>query len=254
MPSVLNGIIHMGSRYIRFPYTVEEQAEIKRQFAAMSDFPNVIGAIDCTHIAIRAPSEHEFAYVNRKHVHTINVQVVCDAHMNFTNIVARWPGATHDSFILTHSSVGNRLQAGAGRDGWLLGDSGYPLRRWLLTPVLNAQSAEEQRYNEVHGRARSVVERAIGLLKCRWRALDASGGRLLYQPAKVCRIIRACGVLHNLSQRNGIPLPPTSLPPSLTRRPSPLRGKSDFNRVQEYVRMSCGVYEMKTTQAAELRL
>ena len=58
----------------------------------------------------------------------------------------------------------------------LAGDGGYPLRRWLLTPVLNAQSAEEQRYNEVHGRARSVVERAIGLLKCRWRALDASGG------------------------------------------------------------------------------
>ncbi|CAL8395480.1 unnamed protein product [Boreogadus saida] len=48
--------------------------------------------------------------------------------------------------------------------------------------------------------------------------------------------------------------PPTSLPPSLTRRPSPLRGKSDFNRVQEYVRMSCSVYEIKTTQAAELRL
>lgn len=135
MPSVLNGIIHMGSRYIRFPYTVEEQAEIKRQFAAMSDFPNVIGAIDCTHIAIRAPSEHEFAYVNRKHVHTINVQVICDAHMNLTNIVARWPGATHDSFILTHSSVGNRLQAGAGRDGWLLGE--FFLKRnvtlWFLT-------------------------------------------------------------------------------------------------------------------------
>ena len=66
------------------------------------------------------------------------------------------------------------------------------------------------RYNEVHARARSVVERAIGLLKCRWRALDASGGRLLYHPAKVCSIIRACGVLHNMALRNGIPpdLPP----------------------------------------------
>ncbi len=42
--------------------------------------------------------------------------------MNITNIVAHWPGSTHDSFILTHSSVGNRLQAGAGRDGWLLGE------------------------------------------------------------------------------------------------------------------------------------
>ncbi len=54
----------MTSQYIRFPYTVGEQANIKRQFAAMSGFPNVIGAIDCTPIAIRAPHENEFIYVN----------------------------------------------------------------------------------------------------------------------------------------------------------------------------------------------
>lgn len=111
----------MTSRYIRFPYTVVEQANSKRQFAAMSSFPNVIGAIDCTHIAIRAPSENKFVYVNRKNVHTINVQIICDPSMVLTNLVARWPGSTHDSFILAHSGVGNRLQAGAGRDGWLLG-------------------------------------------------------------------------------------------------------------------------------------
>ena len=89
----------MTSRYIRFPYTVVEQANSKRQFAAMSGFPNVIGAIDCTHIAIRAPSENEFVYVNRKNVHTINVQIICDPSMVLTNLVARWPGSTHDSFI-----------------------------------------------------------------------------------------------------------------------------------------------------------
>lgn len=123
MPAVLNGIVTMTSRYIRFPYTAGEQANIKRQFAAMSGFPNVIGAIDCTHIAIRAPCHDEFVYVNRKHVHSINVQIICDSKMHITNLVARWPGSTHDSFILTQSIVGQRLQAGAIRDGWLLGKS-----------------------------------------------------------------------------------------------------------------------------------
>uniref|UniRef100_A0A8C9Z230 Putative nuclease HARBI1 n=1 Tax=Sander lucioperca TaxID=283035 RepID=A0A8C9Z230_SANLU len=203
MPAVLEGIINIGYRYIRFPYTAREQGEIKMQFAAMSGFPNVITAIDCTHIAVRAPYENKFVYVNRKNVHSINVQVICDSKLTLTNIVARWPGSTHDSFILTNSSVGNKLQAGAGRDGWLLGDSGYPLRRWLLTPFLYPQSAEEMRYNEVHSRARSVVERAI----------ITSGGRLLYHPAKVCAIIRACGVLHNMALRTGIPLPPDLPPP-----------------------------------------
>ncbi|KAK0136546.1 putative nuclease HARBI1 [Merluccius polli] len=76
----------------------------------IADFPNVIGAIDCTHIAIKAPSEGEYAYVNRKHFHSLNVQIICDAQMRLTNIVARWPGSTHDSFVLTNSSVGNRFR------------------------------------------------------------------------------------------------------------------------------------------------
>ena len=53
------------------------------------------GAIDCTHIAIKAPSEGEYVYVNRKHFHSLNVQIICDAQMCLTNIV-RWPGSIHD--------------------------------------------------------------------------------------------------------------------------------------------------------------
>ena len=39
-----------------------EQANIKAQFEARAGFPNGIGAIDCTHIAIKAPSHDEFVY------------------------------------------------------------------------------------------------------------------------------------------------------------------------------------------------
>ena len=86
----------------------------------MSGFPNVIGAIDCTHAAIRAPSENEVAFINHEHFHSLNVNLVCDADMLLTNAVARWPGSTHDLFTLRHSSVGCRLEASAVHDGWLL--------------------------------------------------------------------------------------------------------------------------------------
>ena len=51
-----------------------------------------------------------------------------------------------------------------------------------------------------HSRARTIVERTIGLFKGRWRCLDCTGGRLLYTPEKVCQIVLACAVLHNVTQ------------------------------------------------------
>ena len=45
-----------------------------------------------------------------------------------------------------------------------------------------------------------------GMLKGRWRCLDASEGRLLYEPEKVCQIILACCVLYNVCLSHGIEL------------------------------------------------
>ncbi|KAJ8346447.1 hypothetical protein SKAU_G00278480 [Synaphobranchus kaupii] len=186
LPQVIEAILHVLSRrYISYPFTADEQARVKAEFVRSFNFPGVIGAVDCTHIALRAPSVDEHAYVNRKNFHSLNVQIICDARMQLLNVCSKWPGSTHDSFILRHSRVGLRLEAGESGDGWLLGDRGYPLKTWLLTPFADPRTAEELRYNLAHGRTRSVVERTIGLLKGRWRCLDASGGKLLYKPEKI---------------------------------------------------------------------
>lgn len=95
-----------------------EQANIKTQFSARACFPNAIRAVDCTHIALKASSQDEFAYVNRKQlILSIYKSHICDAQMQLNNIVAKWPGSIHDSFVLT-----NRLQAGTVQVGWLLGE------------------------------------------------------------------------------------------------------------------------------------
>lgn len=132
MPAVLDAIISLGPNYIQFPYTNPQQAEIKRGFHTIAGFPNIIGAIDCTHIAIKTPSHNEFNYVNRKGFHSINVQIICNGHLALLNVVAQWPGGTHDSFIVQNSSVGVRLQGGAVEDGWLIGECCNMFKMLLL--------------------------------------------------------------------------------------------------------------------------
>ncbi|PZR02915.1 MAG: hypothetical protein DI539_27250 [Flavobacterium psychrophilum] len=62
----------------------------------------------------------------------------------------------------SHSGIGN-----------ILGDSGYGLRDWLLTPVRNEDRAStaERRYNRQHRRTRVIIEQAFGRLKMDWRVL-----------------------------------------------------------------------------------
>nr|XP_037869744.1 putative nuclease HARBI1 [Bombyx mori] len=81
---------------------------------------------------------------------------------------------------------------------WLLGDSGYPQRPWLMTPILNAApNTPQSNYNQKHMRARVVIENTFGRLKNRWRCLNKDRA-LHYKPVKCARIILACCVLHNI--------------------------------------------------------
>ncbi|KAJ8909912.1 hypothetical protein NQ315_014919 [Exocentrus adspersus] len=156
-------------------------------FMARTNFPGVKGAIDCTHIAIVAPSEEEHNYVNRKGYHSKNVQMICDYGLKIMNVNPQFPGATHDSYIWRMSQIQRELQTCFGNgdhNTWLLGDSGYPQQPWLMTPVLNpAQGSPEERYNNTHASARNCIERCFGVLKGRFRCL--LGERTLrYSPEK----------------------------------------------------------------------
>ena len=120
--SVTNALVKRASQFITFPTDQHTLLANKLAFHAAGGFPNVIGAIDCTHIAIKSPSANEEAYVDRKGVHTINVQAVCNADMKLLNVVVKWPGSTHDSFIWRNSSLRSMFEDGLVQEGWLIGD------------------------------------------------------------------------------------------------------------------------------------
>ena len=135
------------------------------------------------------------AFVNRKQFYSINVQVVCDSDAFISNIVARWPGSTHDSRIFENSNTADKLRDGV-LDGILLGDSGYACRAYLLTPILKPKNAGEVRYNTAHRRTRCIIERCFGLLKRHFPCLHLGLGTAL---ANTLVIIVATVMLHNFA-------------------------------------------------------
>lgn len=98
--------VYLAPRYIKFPTTQAEIDETQERFYNSFEMPGVLSLVDGTHVAISAMSkEVEHAYVNRKGFHSINVQIACDARMLITNINARYPGSTHDSYIFLGSQL-----------------------------------------------------------------------------------------------------------------------------------------------------
>ena len=185
---------------VKWP-AVDEVPEIVEKFAGLAGFPNVVGAVDGTHIAIKPSADRQDAYANRLKYHSMLLQVICDADMFFLDCYTGWPGSVHDARVFRNCPV--YLAANANRaavfpnNSLLLGDSAYPLKAWCMTPFKGPnQPPQNVRYNTIHSVTRQVVERAIGLLKGRWRLLQ--GTLNMTGDEVMVDTILACCVLHNI--------------------------------------------------------
>ncbi|XP_065938425.1 putative nuclease HARBI1 [Magallana gigas] len=177
----------------------DEARKTKQEFIKITGFPNTLGCIDGTFIRILAPTENEPDFVNRKGFHSLNVQMVCDARFKFTSVCASWPGSVHDSRIWREFSLCRQFQRGE-HNGILLGDSGYPCKRFLMTPYLNPQTNAHQRFNASLCRTRVLIEQSFGILKRRFSCLQ---GILRTTPEQAVGYVVACVILHNLGIQTG---------------------------------------------------
>ena len=82
------------------------------KYYQLSKFHSVLECIDGSHIAVRSLSKDEHLFVNRKCFHSMDIQRVYDADLKFTNIVAKWPGSSHVSFIWTDSVLSTKFESG----------------------------------------------------------------------------------------------------------------------------------------------
>ncbi|KAK0140211.1 putative nuclease HARBI1 [Merluccius polli] len=138
--AVTYSLFRLVPQHVRFPTIRDEMSATQEHFFWSFRIPQVVRA----HV-----------FICRKGYVAVNCQVVCDHQGIILDVVARWPGSTHDSFIFRESSIG-RLAATSRGEWRLLGDSGYPLRPYLFTPVANPRDVHNEDFNEAHCVAREV--------------------------------------------------------------------------------------------------
>ncbi|XP_039971298.1 putative nuclease HARBI1 [Bactrocera tryoni] len=127
--------------------------------------------------------------------------VICDHKMQIRAVNGRFGGESHDSHVWNLSGERESLRTtyeNGNRSERILGDSGYPLEPWLLTPYKNApERSDELYFNQQFTKGRSLIERVFGVLKGRFLCL-LSARELHYAPEKVVKILNVCYALHNI--------------------------------------------------------
>ena len=140
----------------------------------------------------------------------------------FTNIVARWPGSTHDSFVFNNSHICQKLESQP---------HGYPCKPYLMTPYLNPTTTKEEAFNKAHTCTRVAIEQAFGWWKRRFHLLHSE---VRMSPEKTCQLIGACAVLHNIAVLRNEPIDGL-LPDEDQPDIAPYHGPENGKAVRDYI-------------------
>ena len=99
--------------------------------------------------------------------------------MLFLYASVRYPGSIHDSSVLQLSDIYRKIEhenlaphreiSGFQNKPWIIGDSAFPNRSWIIKPYPNhvVLTPTERRFNAKLCGIRCVVGRAFALLKSR---------------------------------------------------------------------------------------
>lgn len=201
-----------GIHHLQWPSTEQEMTKIKSKFEKIRGLPNCCGAIDTTHITmLLASSEMESnVWLDREKNHSMILQAIVDPDMRFRDVVTGWPGKMDDYDVLQRSTFFQLCEKGERLNGkkmklsegtelreYIVGDSGFPILPWLITPYRGKENSESKvEFNKRHFATRVVAQRALTRLKEMWKIIQG----VMWRPDKnrLPRIILVCCILHNI--------------------------------------------------------
>ena len=197
---IIRALGRVGKEFIGWP-SQEEKQKAEQDFNRNSKIQGIVGAIDGTYIAIKAPTNNPEVYINRKCYHAITLQAICDSKRKFLDVFVGYPSSVGDRRILLNSNFYQNVTLNYNEyfndNQFILGDKAYPNLKWLLAPYIDRGNMREYQifFNKCHASTRSVVERSFALFFGRFRRLKyLDMSRIDLIPDTV---VAAC-VLHNI--------------------------------------------------------
>uniref|UniRef100_A0ACD5WLS4 Uncharacterized protein n=1 Tax=Avena sativa TaxID=4498 RepID=A0ACD5WLS4_AVESA len=200
----VEAMMKRGGYHMRWSDSIKME-NMKSKFDLIHMLPNCCGVIDTTFISSAEPNrDHEKSY-------SMAVQVVVDLDMRFIDYTAEWSGTKdqssilHGSLICTEREEGEWLNGGKVKlsDGsevgeYIIGDAGFPLLPWLLTPYREKDLSDpEVEFNRRLSVVRAITLRGLARLKDTWKCLHGEFWRP-ENPHEFSDIIMVCCMLHNI--------------------------------------------------------
>ncbi|KAK5845323.1 hypothetical protein PVK06_001494 [Gossypium arboreum] len=200
---VLRAILKLYKLVIRLP-DESTPSEIKNNPRFYTYFKDCIGALDGTHVRASVPLNIPGRFRNRKGGTTQNVLATITFDLKFSYVLAGWEDSAHDSRSLSDALSHPRgLRIPEGK--YFLADAGYGIRNGYITPYrgvryhlkeFSDQGPEnvKELFNLRHSSLRITIERVFGILKKRFRVLDAEP---FWNFQTQVDIVLPCCVIHN---------------------------------------------------------
>ena len=174
---VIEVLCNISYKFIEWPRG-EAALQTVQEFQEVAGFPGVIGAIDGSHISVKAPNIYQADYLDRTMKHSINLMAVCLPDKRFSFISAGAPGSYHDSRAFKNSGLYERIinnprSLFPSSDYHIIGDSAFPLTTYMLVLFRDTGrlSATQIHFNTKLSKTRVIIENAFAFLKGRFRRL-----------------------------------------------------------------------------------
>ncbi|KAK1377379.1 Nuclease HARBI [Heracleum sosnowskyi] len=182
----------------------EESKRIAYTGDAISVFVDCVGAIDGTHVQASVPIKIQGKFRGRKDDTTQNVLAAITFDLKFSYVLAGWEGSARDSRVLNDAlSRRDGLKIAEGK--YYLGDAGYGIQNGVISSYHsvryhlkeyddNPPTNAKELFNLRHSTLRTTIERGFGILKKRFRAIDA---KPQWSYATQVDVVLASCILHN---------------------------------------------------------